>query len=57
MDPKQILRMFTIVFTVGSVIYALSFILYLLFFHDAGHPLGFQIDGEPLRKQNIKSIV
>jgi len=36
------------IFIFTSLAYAVGFFLYLLFFMDASHPLGFQVNGENL---------
>jgi hypothetical protein len=39
---------FVFIFVTGSVIYAIGFLIFLLFFWEASHPFGFKVNGENL---------
>jgi hypothetical protein len=46
--PTTVAGWLSMIFVFGSFIYAICLFFYLLFFMDASHPLGFQVNGENL---------
>ena len=46
--PNSMREWFVFIFVTGSVIYAIGFLIFLLFFWEASHPFGFKVNGENL---------
>jgi len=46
--PKTIREWLTFIFVTSSVIYAIGFLIFLIFFWEVPHPLGFKVNGDDL---------